>query len=296
MSTQPPSDPAAETISVERESPEAVFAVLGNESRLAILRALGEAEGAVSFSELHDRIDLRDSGQFNYHLGKLLDRFVRKADDGYSLTLAGDQLVGALLAGTYTATAVTDEPIELPEACPECRGSIAVTYADELVEMACLECGGWYNEFTFPPGVLDQVEVGDLPRVFDRWLLTVLERTHAGFCHNCAGRVEGALTLDEAHPHGVTATHACERCGQDASCSAAMPVLFHPAGTSFLYDHGVDRRETPTWELAAAVDTTVRVTATDPPAAEVTLVGGEATLTATVGADLTVSQIERQPG
>jgi len=42
--------------------PDDAFAVLGNETRMEILRALGDADGPLPFSELHDRVGTRDSG------------------------------------------------------------------------------------------------------------------------------------------------------------------------------------------------------------------------------------------
>jgi len=43
-------------------SPDDAFRVLGNETRMEILRALGDADGPLPFSELHDRVGTRDSG------------------------------------------------------------------------------------------------------------------------------------------------------------------------------------------------------------------------------------------
>ncbi|MFT4933083.1 MAG: DNA-binding transcriptional ArsR family regulator, partial [Natronomonas sp.] len=63
---------------------EEVFAVLADDTRVAILQALWETEDyEASFSELRDAVGMRDSGQFNYHLDKLVGPFVAKAEDGY---------------------------------------------------------------------------------------------------------------------------------------------------------------------------------------------------------------------
>lgn len=67
------------------------FEILGNDTRLAILLALWEAkepgppfaepsERAVSFSELRDRVGVKDSGQFNYNLDKLVGAFIEQAE------------------------------------------------------------------------------------------------------------------------------------------------------------------------------------------------------------------------
>ena len=288
-------EPSEGTVHVEHHPPEAVFGLLGNETRLAIIRALGEAEAdAVPFSDLQDAVGMRDSGQFNYHLGKLTGRFVRKTEDGYALTLAGEQLVGALLAGTYTATAETTAPLPVDAPCPSCGGEVVATYADDLVDMTCLDCDEWYNQVTFPPGILDQFEPGELPEAFDRWLLAVIERTHRGFCSNCAGRVTGHLVPTDEHPQGVRVEYPCERCGQQATVSAIVPVLLHPAGTGWLYEQGIDLHDVPLWEVGARVDDEVQLLETDPPAVAVTLTVDDSRLLATLGADLTVENIEQE--
>jgi hypothetical protein len=85
---------------------EAAFSLVANELRFQILQALWEAQRTdelpVPFSELFDSVEVGDSGQFNYHLDKLVPRFVRDADDGYELTFAGEQVIGAAASGVYT--------------------------------------------------------------------------------------------------------------------------------------------------------------------------------------------------
>ncbi len=80
------------------------FEILGNETRLAILFALWEAmdpgsplsepsDPAVSFSDLKERVGIRDSGQFNYHLDKLVGPFVDQSEEGYTLTNSAEQIL-----------------------------------------------------------------------------------------------------------------------------------------------------------------------------------------------------------
>jgi len=105
---------------VQKADPEEVFAALSDDTRVAILRALWDAdEQVLSFSELREAVGIRDSGQFNYHLGKLVGQFVRETDDGYTLTRAGIQINGAIEAGAYTVEASLD-PIDLDSPCPTC--------------------------------------------------------------------------------------------------------------------------------------------------------------------------------
>ncbi|MFB6206666.1 MAG: ArsR/SmtB family transcription factor, partial [Haloglomus sp.] len=83
-------------------SPDEAFGVLGNETRIQILQTLGEADGPLSFTELRDRVGIRQGSQFNYHLDKLVGHFVRKTDDGYELRLAGRRVIYAVLSEAVT--------------------------------------------------------------------------------------------------------------------------------------------------------------------------------------------------
>lgn len=98
------------TPSEEREELEAgphpdtlasIFALLSDETRLRIVRALAAADPEpLGFTALRERVGARDAGRFNYHLGRLRDRLVEKTADGYVLTEAG-----------AVAAAVIDEPL-----------------------------------------------------------------------------------------------------------------------------------------------------------------------------------------
>jgi DNA-binding transcriptional ArsR family regulator len=280
-------------ITVERQPPEQAFALLGNETRVGILQALAESpDDPVGFSELRERVGMRDSGQFNYHLGKLVGTFVKNGEEGYELSIAGQQVVGALAAGTYTADA-TLAPLELDDPCPSCgEGPLVVSFADEQVEMRCEACEEWLNQFSFPPGTLDQYTPEELPMAFDRWLRVQFNRIAAGFCSNCAGRLAGRLDPDADDPMGGRIFWDCERCGQQARASAATPVVYHPATAGFLYDHGRDVTSDPSWRLFGRGDVTVTL---DPDRERVhvslTLAGD--TLTAVVGSHGTVQSVER---
>ncbi|WP_049922067.1 winged helix-turn-helix domain-containing protein [Halopiger djelfimassiliensis] len=113
-------DPTA----VRDEALEALDA-LANEHRIAILRALADADGPLSFSELREEIEMRDTGRFNYHLTELLGRFVRETPDGYRLGPAGKRVVlaGADL-GRESATLLAESDAPQSDGdCPVCGES-----------------------------------------------------------------------------------------------------------------------------------------------------------------------------
>ena len=276
---------------------EEVFGLLDNETRLGILQALAErTETPTSFSELREAVGTRDSGKFNYHLGKLVGHFVRRDDDGYRLTLAGMQMMGAILSGTYTADAEID-PIDLDDPCPNCGvDGLLVEYEDERVEMHCTACEDWSNSFTFPPGAVTQYDYDELPEVFDRWLRTVFERIEMGFCPTCSGRMDGRLELTPDAPEPARAHFECRRCGDFARASPTLPLLYHPAVLGFYYDHGIDLTETPSWRVSGQESLTTDLLSDDPPRVRVSIAVDDESLVAVVDESLEVVSVDRSVG
>ncbi|MFP9061299.1 ArsR/SmtB family transcription factor [Natrialbaceae archaeon A-chndr2] len=95
MTTPSVNADAFEDESTRLEDPTDALEVLGNETRIAILRALADADGPLRFTDLRQRVDVRDTGRFNYHLSKLCEYFVRETADGYELGHAGTRLIAS---------------------------------------------------------------------------------------------------------------------------------------------------------------------------------------------------------
>lgn len=285
----------------ERLSPDEAFALLSDGTRLDVLRALHEAPAdrdptdptswypTLSFSQLRERVGMRDSGQFNYHLGKLVGHFVEQVEEGYRLTHAGYLVLGAVLAGVYTDEGEA-EPVAVDEPCPVCGGTIAATYGDERMHIACRDCGERVGTSSVPPGVLEGYDPEEYPRLFDRYVRHLVDRMKAGFCIACSGRVEAELLgTDE----GPMVAYRCTRCPEMASASVGEALLDHPAVVAFHHDHGVDLRETPSWELSWLLGDHAELLDDDPPRARcvVELEGDHLELV--VAADATVSGVSR---
>ncbi|WP_232703473.1 winged helix-turn-helix domain-containing protein [Halobacterium wangiae] len=281
------------TAAVERQPPEAAFALLSNDLRVAMLRALGEAADPLAFSELRERVGEADSGKFNYHLGKLTGNFVTQGDDGYELSLAGRRVYGAILSGQYTADASVD-PFEFEGPCPFCgHETLVAEYADERARLYCPDCEVWRNEFSFPPASLDQFERAALPAAFDRWMLATVVKVLQGFCANCGGRVDGTLVPTESDlPMDLAARFECRRCGDELRSSPTLPVLFDPTAVAFFEAHGVDVFADPSWRYFGPDDEFAVSTADgDEPTATVRVALGDDELTATVGPDVRVTDV-----
>lgn len=259
-------------IVVERLPPAEAFERVAHEARLAIIRSLDEAEGPLSFAELRKRSGIEDPGQFNYHLRKLDGRFVKKREPGYSLAPAGKRIVGAVLSGGYTM-AMDAEPVRMEATCNFCGGGLETRFDEDQILITCRECGFDVTTPEIPPGILDGVDRERAPAIVDQWLRRNYVSAAYGFCPKCDGQVDRTLTLpgEEAAPDWfegdiapATLVTTCSRCGHWWHSVIEHAVLTHPAVVAFHFDHGVDLRETPTWDLDWLEPNTATVTDEDP--------------------------------
>lgn len=251
---------------VEERDPTAVFSAIADETRLGIIQALWEAEDeSVPFSTLREAVGMADSGQFNYHLSKLVGPFVTQTEEGYSLTEAGKRVNGALASGTYTMeTAVS--PISLPEPCRACGGAKTFTYEDEAIRIECADCPVTWGAGV-PPAVFEGYDREAFPRVASDYLRSCFHHLASGFCWLCHGPVEATVhpapEMESADlaSENLPATFRgdpgdipmvdlpCRRCGSTASMTLEYLFLDHPAVASFYHDNGVDLRDELVWNV-----------------------------------------------
>ena len=268
------SDPSPETETsqdedgaiVEQISADAAFELLGNETRLSILRALFDAEGALAFSALNDAVGTTDSGRFNYHLDKLRQVFVRKTDDGYELTAEGRDVVGSILAGPYTKT-VDADPVAVGADCSTCGGALAGYFDDGLVRVACEDCERRVISLPVPPGAFEAYPREEWPVVAERWTRREVETMQRGFCPVCHGPSTTRVVTEPERLHDafdVGVRYGCERCGEELASNVEASVVPHPSVVAFYHERGVDVTTTPVWELDWAVRPVAEVAATDP--------------------------------
>lgn len=273
----------------EEQSPEQAFSLLGNETRIAILWAIHEADESVPFSDLRERVGVRDSGQFNYHLDKLAGTFVRKTESGYELTFAGLRVVGAILAGTYTKQGSLD-PFEIDSRCRACESQVEVDYSEERVTVRCPTCDDQLSAFGFPPGGVEGRMNDELSETFIRWMRGVFSLMVGGICPNCMGPMTtGFVTGSEHVADDVGVEFDCQRCSERAYSSLGSYALYHPVVVAFHHDHGIDLNETPWWELAWLRNGSPTVRSEEPWEIEMTLELDGDTLDISIDDELTVT-------
>lgn len=244
------------------------FELLSNETRLAILLGMWEAydpyaaENSLPFSALRERVGIQDSGQFNYHLGKLEGMYVSKTESGYSLRPEGLKLVGTVIASTGRGN--TLEPSEIDVRCFLCEAPTAIMYQDGWLYQVCTECEGGLGGLPGnPPGALfgepfPPAAIGDRTpeEIFAAGvfrLLQVLEMKRGLLCPRCSGVVN--QTVEVCEPHEGDRGDPCQACGYTTAArvnwvctvckyrggsSPASTMIGHPAVVAFYEDHGID--------------------------------------------------------
>lgn len=113
----------------------------------------------LSFSELRDAVGVEDSGRFNYHLEKLVGRFVNRTPKGYILTVAGHRLAGSLVAGRYEVSSMIGVE-RVDRYCPDCGEQLVAMYAAGSLLLLCENDHGETD--TSDNDVLDEEGYGSL--------------------------------------------------------------------------------------------------------------------------------------
>lgn len=274
--------------------PEQAFWLLSDETRVAILRALWESsDNTISFSELRERTGNPNSGQFNYHLGKLQEHFISKDEDGYKLTQAGREVVRAVLAGS-----ITDQPhidaAPIDGYCVECGASLVVRY-DEYGIIECSECGETVMWNEFPPAGLAGRMPEEVAAAFDEWTRNRFHLSMDGICPNCASEMSAEI-LDDLDEGSASINHRCVNCKYEARVPLFGHVIRHPAVVSLYYERGIDVSDMPYWELRTlARDFDETVLTEDPWSASITIEVDDECLRLTLDDQLEVTDVKRFP-
>ena len=275
-------------------SPADAFSLVGNETRLSILEALWRESEPATFSDIRAEVGMRDSAQFNYHLGKLTDQFVRKTDEGYELRTAGERVVQAILAGSFTEHPRRE--IDIDDPCIRCGTELAAHYDDEMLTIECPSCGHGHGEYSFPPGGLHDRTDAEVLEAFDQRVRHLHCLAKDGVCARCNGRVE--TTIERVGECclgvGLRATHTCQQCNHELCSAVGLALLDQSEVVSFYGDHGQTLSETPYWQLQWCVDDhPATVISEDPWQIQIDVTLDDETLAVTVDGDLDIVETTR---
>lgn len=275
--------------------PAEAFAVIGNETRLAILESLWDApDRPVSFSALRRRVGTGDSAQFNYHLQKLTGQFVRKSEEGYDFRGAGRAVIQAVLSGSLNHDPELG-PFDVEGECINCDAGLHAWYEDEQIHVACPECNRPHADWEFPPGGLEDRTNEEVMAAFNQRFRHLLCLSSDGVCPACNGRTETTIArADEFVDFDVTVDLDCLRCGHTVTSSVGISMLDDAEVVSFYRDHGIDLNSVPFWTLEwCTSDRHLSILDDDPWLLEIDLILDDEQLTVRLDDDLVVVDAER---
>ena len=277
-------------------SPAEAFSVVGNETRLSILEALWRMDRPASFSDLRREVGMRDSAQFNYHLSKLTDQFVKKVEGGYEFRSPGRAVIQAVLSGTLNQDPEI-APFEVEGECVDCGGSLVARYEEERVKVNCTDCDRPHGNFPFPPGGLEDRSHEELMDAFNQRARHLSCLSADGVCPECNGRMETIVTDpdDDYLDLDVVVVHECARCEHQIVSSVGLALLDDAEVVAFYRDHGVDLNQVPFWTLEWCVtDRHTELVSEDPWRARVTVPLDDEALVVTMDGGLQLLETERR--
>ena len=281
-----------EAVDLDTESvePADAFAMLGNDHRMDILHALWARDSEpVAFSDLYRDVDLEDSAQFNYHLEKLTTHFVRRTDEGYALRRAGEKVVQAVLAGSFTQHPRRE--IAINDSCVRCDEELNAVYEDEVLAIECPSCGHGHGEYPFPPGGLNDRTDEEILAAFDQRVRHLHCLAKDGVCPECNGRMRTTIVEEGECCLGVSirADHRCDQCAHELCSAPGLGILDSATAVAFYRDHGIDISSTPYWQLPWCVsDHEISIRSRDPWLLDIQLSAADEALTVTLDESLIV--------
>ncbi|WP_396610611.1 transcriptional regulator [Haloferax sp. S1W] len=280
------------TVSVDAEQAADAIGALADADRIAILVALRNG-GRQSFVELQSAAGFEDSGRFNYHLTKLVGRFVNKREDGYELRAAGSKAVEIVTDERFGESPPPEER-PLDASCPSCGSHLRARYADENVEIACPDCSTLVHYGYFPPRGRTTRDVDSLFEAYGTCVWRDFTLAYRGVCPYCHGRMTTRVEAESHHHLDYPAVSDCRDCGASIATTIGLRLLADPTVVSFLADHGTGPDDRPFWEFDFCLDDSdVAVVSEDPLSVSVPIRQGDEMLRVVVDENGSVIETTR---
>ena len=239
--------------------------IIGNETRIQILLELGKAWNEeqmitkhLSYSELKRRVDVRNSGRFNYHLEKLVGSFVDQSEEGYHLNVPGRKFYWTIVSGTLTDRAGI-ETIEIGQ-CPWCDGELVMDrHSGHSCRIICQDCEQKFFSIAFSPRGFEDRTPEDVIEAFYLKFHHYVAMLREGLCPMCDGLVDAELTdsldefwgddyWEEGYDSEVRTTFLCSTCNTFSYSDIPTVALTMPPVRRFFRDHDRDPRHCHDWD------------------------------------------------
>jgi len=247
----------------ENHSVTDIFRLLADDTRVDILRAVavaqyeldevGSGSTELAFSEIYDYVEVENTSKLSYHLGELTGTYLRKSDDGYSLTHAGERIVRFILSGNYQQPdSFGPKPVE--GVCVFCGEEALEAFLSH--QFFRIDCSACEKPVTGQPITPAQVKTHDddaLIRSVKRQSVEVAKQLRIGICPECGAHLSAGIIEVPGNPlpdaDSFLVTSACEECLREYNSPLTYSVVHHPASIAFHWDRGVDVSSQGIWEF-----------------------------------------------
>lgn len=250
---------------VSEETAADMFALLSDESRVEILRAVAVAQSKqgpsnsgfapLSFSAIYERVEIGNTSKLSYHLGELAGTYLRKVEGGYTFTHAGEQIVRFILAENFRQPPDIDS-IETEGMCLFCgETQLEAGLDDQYFMVRCPSCDRPVTGYIVTPAQARARSGPALLESLKRKQGMEFSLVREGICPECAGEIQTAVldASEQSLPADVPVSYftvdECEACLRRYSGPLTYSAVFRPASIAFYWDHGVDIFATGWWEL-----------------------------------------------
>lgn len=244
------------------------FGLLSDEIRLDVLKTVARAQfeekrreiASLSFSEIYERVEVDNTAKLSYHLGELTGTYLRKTDEGYAFTHAGEQMVRFILAENYRSPTAID-PIDTDGICLYCgKSTLEASIEDQFFIIRCSDCDRPAFGYRVKPAqVRSHTDATLIDSVIWEQAADML-KAQQGVCPECAGRLEteilDATTEPTASsvPVSYAVTHECQQCLRQMGLPLPYSAAYHPESIAFHWEHGIDILGTGFWEFHPYLD------------------------------------------
>ncbi len=300
---------------VSEQTAADMFALLSDESRVGILRAVAVAQSEqspsnsgftpLSFSDIYERVEIDNTSKLSYHLGELAGTYLRKVENGYTFTHAGEQIVRFILAENFRQPPGIDS-IETEGMCLFCgETQLEAGLDDQYFMVRCPSCEQPVTGYIVTPAQARARSGAALLESLKRKQATEFSLVQEGICPECAGEIQTEVldASEQSLPGEVPVSYftidACEACLRRYSGPLTYSAAFRPPSIAFYWDYGIDILGTGWWELHGYLTDgrwSAEQIATDPAEYRVELRHEDAVLRVFLDADARTTRTERVRG
>lgn len=294
----------------EERSATDIFRLLSDDTRVDILRAVavaqyeleqvGSGAAQLAFSEIYDYVEVENTSKLSYHLGELTGTYLRKSDDGYSLSHAGERIVRFILSGNYEQPN-SFGPESIPGTCIFCgEDSLEARLSHQFFRIDCTRCDQQVMGQPITPAQARTRDNDDLIRSVQLRSAEDYRQIRRGMCPECGAHLSAEIIEIPESPlpdsDSFVVTSSCDECLREYNSPLTYTVVHHPASIAFHWDHGIDVTSRGIWEFHDRVYDgrwTSKQVASDPNEYEVVLRHGDDAVRLHLDSSAAVNRTER---